>query len=199
MPALPFLPMIISAAGGIGSAILDKKKNRQQTPIEQPEFSPLRDQLLQTAMKRLQSPSTLGPGFEATGIRNINTNADLSRQSMENRLGGAGLLGSGIQGAGLNNLEMRRFGDINDLQNIEIPRLERSFANEDIGLATNIFNSRKTGVQMPGSAVGSGLSTAAELLAYLYGRGAFNGKGGGLDGVIPIDTSGSGGTPPLGA
>jgi hypothetical protein len=167
-----------SVAGGIGSAIKNKKSNRQQLPIEQPEFSPLRDQLLKTAMGRLQSPSTLGPGLEATGMRNINANADLTRQSMENRLGGAGLLGSGVHGAGLNNLDMRRFGDINDLQNIEIPRLERDFANQDFNMANNLFNSRKTGTQMPSSAAGSGLLTASGLLALMYGNGSF-GKGGG--------------------
>ena len=178
MPAW-LLPALFSGISALGGLLGGRKSANKQTPIESPEFSPLRDQLIATAMKRLQSPSSLGPGFEATGIRNINENSDLLRQSMENRLGGAGLLGSGVHGAGLNKLDISRFGDINDLQNIEIPRLERDFANQDVDLATSIFNSRKTGVQLPGSATGSLFTSAGNMLAYLYGQGAFDKKSSG--------------------
>lgn len=181
MPVVPFLPAIIGAAGSVGSALISRTGARTQTskPLEPPEFSPLRDSLMKQAMGRLNSPSGLAPGFEATGLQNINQNAGLAQQSLENRLGGAGLLGSGIHGAGLSNLETRRFGDVNRLQNIEIPRLERDFQNQDFQSALQLYGARNPGTQtvLPGSAAGSGIGTAAELLAFLYGSGAFGGKG----------------------
>ena len=182
---------LIGAGSSIGSGLLNRKSARQQTAIEPPEYQPLRDLLISTAMKRLESPSTLGPGFLAEGVQNINQGSDLARQSMENRLGASGLLGSGVHGAGLTGLETRRFGDINRLENIDIPRLEREFGNQDVDLATRIFSQRVPGVQLPGSAAGSGISTAAEMLAMLYGRrliGGGSGGGGNVSGLITGDS-----------
>ena len=177
MPAW-LIPAIMAGSSLIGGLLAGKKSARQQTAIEPTEYQPLRDLLISTAMNRLKTPSTLMPGFEATGIRNINENVGLMRQSLENRLGGAGLLGSGVHGAGLTSLEMGRFRDINDLQNIGLPRLERDFANQDVDLATRIFSQRVPGTQLPSSAAGAGMLTASGMLALLYGMGAFgSGKG----------------------
>ena len=178
MPFGGLLTAAIVGTGALVGGLKGRKSANQQTAIEPPEYTGLRDLLISTATKRLSSPSSLGPGFEATGIRTINQNADLTQQSLENRLGAAGLLGSGVHGAGLTNLETRRFGDINDLSNIEIPRLERELSNQDIDLATRIFNQRVPGVQYPsaggfGGALQGGAS-AAGLLATLYGMGVFN-------------------------
>ena len=161
--------------GVLGSIFSNKKSARQQTSIEPKEYAPLRDMLLQQAQSRLQPPSELMPGYEATGIRNINTNSDLARQSLENRLGASGLLGSGVHGAGLTSLETRRFGDINDLQNIELPQLLEQLYGQRQQQALGVYNQRVPGTQLPGSAVGSALTTASELLAYLYGSGALGG------------------------
>jgi hypothetical protein len=176
------------AVGGLGAAggfLSGRKGARQQTAIEPPEFMPLRDQLISKALERLRGQSTLPGGYLAEGVQNINRNAALAQQALENRMGGAGLLGSGIHGAGISDLGSRRFGDINQLENIAIPRMERDFANQDIGLASGIFGQRVPGTQLPGSALGEGLGSGAELLAYMYGQGNLQQGGRGAGGQVP--------------
>jgi hypothetical protein len=146
--------------------------------------------------------SSLPAGFVEEGISGINRNADLSQQSLENRLSGRGLLGSGGYGAGTTDIESRRFGDINNLELVQAPRMEREFQDLDLSGAMNLYGLQRptvtttgsqtgTGTQTaPGSALGSGLTGSAQLMAYLLGKGVLGGGGKGT-GSAPLPFMGN--------
>ena len=207
-PVVPFLPAILGTLGSVfggrkgartgetataGTSELATTTESTITPSTQEEFQPLQNLLISQAVGRLQQPTSLGPGFLSSGIQNINSGFDLSQQSLENRLGRAGLLGTAVHGSGLENLETRRFSDVNQFQNIDLPRFEREQTLQDSLSALALLQQQRPtitttggrlsaeattgeGTQiLPGSALGSGLGTAGQLLAYLYGSGTLGG------------------------
>lgn len=231
MPAvIPFIPLIASGLGLAGDVLGGRKSARTQTEqtggtseyersgttemtgrregtsttsfLDQPEYRGLRDLLLALSTERLASPSALPEGYLAEGIQNLNRGSGLAQQALENRLSAAGLSGSAVHGAGLGDIEQRRFGEIGRLENIEMPRLEREFRNQDLDFALRLFGMQRptetteysdllnnltqttesgenvstgTGTTVfPGSPLGTGLGSAGELLAKLYGEGFFS-------------------------
>jgi hypothetical protein len=188
----PLIPAVISGIGALGGLFGGKKSARTgtttnkgtvstvSTSADQPEYTDLRDLMIRLATKRLGEGSSLLP-YQAAGITNINRNAELARMGLLNRMTSSGLGGSPVQEAGLQNLEDRRFTDINQLENIQLPMLQRELQNQDFDAALRVFGQQRptttttgttdtiaTGVE-PGSALGSGLQTASGLLALLYG------------------------------
>lgn len=176
----PLLATAIVGSGVLGSILGNRKAARTgtSTPIEPKEFTPLRDVLLQQAMRRANMATPTG-ALQARGINNINQNADLFRQALENRLTSQGLANSPVAGSAMAQAESKRFGDISGFQNIDLPLLEQEYGNRNLQSALQVFNSRRTGMETvnPGSPTGAGFSSAAELLAFLYGQGAFAGAG----------------------
>lgn len=167
---VPTTAMGLSLAGGLLSGT---KGARQKTYPDPPEYAGLRDLMMRYTMDRLKTPRELQPSYETQGFRNINRNADLVRQSLENRMAAVGLRGFPVYGAGLTDLETRRFGDINTYENISLPQLMEDFYNQRLGQGLQLFNQRVPGVQAAGSAAGNALMSASQLLAYMYGSGAF--------------------------
>lgn len=109
-------------------------------PADQPEYAGLRDMLISTATNRLGAGSGgLIPGIQATGLQNINRGADLAHQSLQNRLTSRGLGGTAVEGAGLSNLEDRRYGSSNQFLNVDVPRMARDFENQDFDMAASLL------------------------------------------------------------
>jgi len=179
------IPLAISGIGALGSIFGGSKKARTSTmtPIESPEYNPLRDALMKQAMARIGSTTPL-EGYEAGGIQTINRNAELQRQLLNNSLTARGLSTSPVAGVAETNLDTGRMEEISRFQN-SLPLLQRELQNQDWQQGLQLFGQRRTGTETvnPGSAVGSGLTSAAGLLAYLYGSGAFGGGGSGKGGT----------------
>jgi len=180
VPGLPaFVLPALMAGGGIASALSNTSgaRTRSTTFQEPEEFSELSALLREQAAEKLRSPSALPEGFISSGISNINRGADLAEQSLSNRLTSRGLAGSPVEGAGLTNLEISRFGQINQLENVTAPLAEQDLQDRDFRNALSLFSRRpRADVEevFPGSAAGAGMGTAIELLSRFIGRGDFD-------------------------
>ena len=172
-----WIPLALTAASAIGGALGGRKSARTTTYNDPQEYIPLRDRLIRYNMDKLGSPTSLPGGFIEGGIQNINQNADLSRQNLENSLTARGLSNSPVAASGLMNAQTTRIGQINRFQNIEAPLFEQNLRQQDYQNASGLFGMRNPAVTGPGSVAGGAFGSAAEMLAYLYGSGAFGGGG----------------------
>lgn len=195
MPAF-LIPLIAAAASAIGGGLANRRSARTTTgnnsfnntqtttPTDLPEFANLRAMLAERAGASLSAPTPLA-GYGATGIQNINRTSNTIQQALQNRLAASGLAGSPVAGAGAANIEQARGGEIARFQN-SLPLLEREMRNEDLMNALRVYGagprsttttSSGTGTQQtvaPGSVAGGALSSAASMIAYLMGMGAFS-------------------------
>lgn len=157
--SLAWLPGVLGAAGVAGGAL----ESRGSTG--------LRGELVSRATDKLNSPTALPEGYESTGISNINSIHDLIGQSLQNKLTQRGLGGSPNESSVLAKSELARGGDISRFSN-SIPLLELDYQNRDMNSAANVLGAAGNGST---SNVGSGIMSAVEMLAELYGSGAFGG------------------------
>lgn len=187
MPAW-LIPAIISAAGAIGGSLSNRgqtaKSTQDTTTSNQvnldPETSNFKNQILNSYLEMLMG----GPdftGYEASGVANINKNADLAKQRTTELLSSRGIRGPALDFA-VADLEKNRFADITGFQN-QIPLLRNQLKQDILGAAGGFFGSipfgttqtmstKSTGTQ-PGNALAGGVGNSANLLAMLYGMGAF--------------------------
>lgn len=167
---------IIGATGVIGSAISNKKSNRQQVPITAPEYVPLRNVLLDQQMKRLTGGTqAISDAYKYQGLQNLAATGAAGENQIKNWATSAGLSTSPAYLAAISNYGNNQRAATNNFLNIDLPQLVEGVQNNRLASAQQLLGVGQ-GVQLPGSAAGAGLSTGAELLAYLYGSGAFGGK-----------------------
>lgn len=167
---------ILGATGVIGSAISNKKSNRQQVPVTSPEYVPLRDLLLQQQMSRLQGGTQgISDAYKYQGLQNLAATGAAGEGQIKNWATGAGLSTSPAYLAAMANLGTSQRGATNDYLNIQLPQLVEGVQNNRLASAQQLLGVGQ-GVQLPGSAAGSALGTGAELLAYLYGSGRLGGS-----------------------
>lgn len=171
----PLIPAILAGASAIGSAISNKKGARTSTstPTIAPEFKTLSDLLRSRAEERLRSSVDLS-GLASTGTQNINDAFAGGRLASENNLTARGLGTSPVAAAVGSDSDQARVGSIAQFLNT-LPTLQRQFQDQDMAMAGNVlgrFGTGTTGVGA-GSALGSGIGSAAEMLAFLKGQGVF--------------------------
>ena len=194
---LPFLaPILMTAGSAIAGALSNKKKTTTTTPEYSAEFSPIKDALISNIMSRLQQPSALPRGYAEGNIRGINQTYTQAGQGLANKLTARGLGQSPIAGQAMTNLALGRAGSIAEMK-VGMPMAERTFRNQDLAMGQSILNMGK-GVSStdPGNMLGGAFTSAADMLAYLYGKGAFNAGGGGAS-AAPITINGAAGGSPL--
>lgn len=171
----PLLAPIVGSA--VGGALSNTKGARTSTmtPTLPGEFQSFQDLLRSRIQDRLSGSMDMS-GLEATGIQNINDAYRGVGMGLQNSLTARGLATSPVAAAGETNLAMGRAGDIGQWLN-QIPQLQREYQNQDFGQANALLNSvRGQSSVAPGSAVGSGLGSAAEMMAFLAGQGLFGGR-----------------------
>lgn len=172
MPFPGLIPLLVKAApvvaAGVGDIFSNTKGARTSAPVIAPEFKSLSDMLRNRALSGLRSSMDLG-GLTAGGINNINQAFGGVQQAVQNNLTSRGLGTSPVAGAVDANLQIARGGNIADFLNT-VPQLQRQFQTQDINNASNVLRFG-TGNVSPGSAVASGIGSAAEMLAYLRGEG----------------------------
>ncbi len=176
------IPGLVAGGLGIAGDVLGNTQGARtstSTPTIAPEYKTLADLLRTRAQQRLQSSTDLS-GFTANGISGINNAYGGASTALNNSLTARGLATSPVAGTGETNLQLGRAGSIAQFLN-SVPLLQRQFQNEDQNAATNLISQlgRGTSTVGAGSAVGAGLGSAGELLAYLNGLGAFGNKGSG--------------------
>jgi len=187
------LPLAIPIGAAILSFLAGTQKNKQTqtsttSPVGDPAYTPLQSALLSQAMQRINSPSALPAGYETQGIGKINDTFSAINQGIGNRAAAQGVSGGPTEAYARNISDLNRGGQIAGFQT-NLPLLERSMRNEDLGFAANVLNSQRygtstTGTSTSGGGLGGGLSGAAGILGFLYGQGALGGgaKGGGTSG-----------------
>jgi hypothetical protein len=106
-------------------------------------------------------------------------------QHLANDLTSRGLSRSPVAGTADEQLQQGRAANIADFQG-NIPLVNRQLQNQDLGLAAAFLQGGRgttgTGQQTSGGGVGGSFDSVAQMLGYLYGKGAFGKqKYGGVD------------------
>ena len=190
LAALPVLGAIGGALGQTRAARTSTREQQNQSqftnlPMEAPGYGPLGDMLRRSALTRITG-SALPAGFVEGGISNINRAGDLGNLALSNELTARGLSQSPVAATALTNTGIARQGEINQLENVTAPMLEEELRNRNFQNALNLYSRGGVGTTgtrtstgketavAAGSPLAGAFSSAAELLAYLYGSGAFN-------------------------
>ena len=176
MPFPLLIPAITAGIGALGGLLENKKSARTttSTPTLAPEYKTLSDLLRGRAEDRLRSSFDTS-GIEANGIQGINDSFNGVNQSIANNLTARGLANSPVAAAATTNAELARGGQISQFLNT-LPQIRRQYENEDFGNALNVLNSARGQTTVgPGSMGAGAFGSAAELLAYLSGRGLLGG------------------------
>jgi hypothetical protein len=167
------------------------KQTTTTTPTLDPAYGPLQKMILDRIMQRLQGSPSLS-GYAATGIGDINRTYDLAGQNLENSLTARGLSTSPVAGAAGAKLQAGRAGSIAGFQN-SLPLLLDSLRRQSLSDATGVLGFGRGSTTMGTTEAGGGAAGAftnlAQLLGFLYGKGAF-GQGA---------AAGGGGFPSMGA
>jgi hypothetical protein len=172
------IPAITAAGSALSGWLSNRKQTNTQTatPTLDPAYSGIQGMLLKQIQDRMAKPSALPAGYEAGQIGQINNTYGLVQQGLDNRMTARGLGSSPIAGAGETNLAMARAGDISKMQ-AGLPLLERQMQDQDLNLALQMMNTgrgQQATSTTPGNAAAGGLTSMANMLAYLYGQGAFS-------------------------
>jgi hypothetical protein len=178
MPVVAALPAIIGGISSVAGAALSKspsssnstsnKQNSTSTPVEDPAWKGLRDQLINMSMQRLGSSTDMS-GYTNSGIENINTASDAATIARNNTLAARGLSSSPIAGNADILSQNDRAGNIAEFQNT-IPLLQRDMYNQDWNQALGLFNNRPKGLTSTGSSSGTNTQTADQsILPGLFG------------------------------
>lgn len=170
-------------------------------PFLSEEQQGFQSSLIREALDQLYRPDTQLDSIVTQGIRNINTGGDLQKTALARSLAARGLSRSPAAVSAIGNVEGQRIANISDFRS-QAPVIADQLRRSNLDLISNIFarlpkgqrssrtgtttttstgssTSRGTGTSIgAGSALGSGLGTTAQLLAYLYGQGAFGNQKG---------------------
>jgi hypothetical protein len=178
MPVVAALPAIIGGISSVAGAALSKSPSTNtarsekatSTPVEDPAWGGLRNQLISMAMAKLKGePTDLG-GYAANGITNINNASDAATMARNNALAARGLSASPIAGNADIISQDARGSDIAQFQNT-LPMVARDFANQDWTQALNLFNNRPKGASTTGSSTGSATQNESILPGLFGGLG----------------------------
>lgn len=202
MPFPLLIPLITAGIAAAGGALGGRKSARTttstgnnsfsntttNTPTDNPQFAAFRDLLLSRATNRLNQSVPLA-GYEAQGIGNINNVSRVLAGNRENALTARGLAGSPIAAQADLQGDLARGGQIAQFQNT-LPLVQRQAEGEDLDFARMLYGmsprsttttnsgtgqQSSTGVA-PGSPLQGGISSLADMLAYLAGKGLLGGK-----------------------
>ncbi len=174
---IPGVGPIISGLAGIGGALENTAGARTSTmtPTLAPEYKTLSDLLRSRAEQRLRDSVDLS-GYQATGLSNINDVFKGLQQSSANNLTARGLADSPVAATVGANLDQARGGQMVNFLN-SIPLLQNQLQGEAMSSALPVLNMGRGQTSTgPGSVLGGGLSSAAEMMAYLTGLGALGGN-----------------------
>jgi hypothetical protein len=166
------------AASAVSGALANRKKTTTQTttPTMAPEYGPIQAALIQNIMSRLNQPSALPRGYEGSQARNINSTFNLAGQNLANRMTARGLGSSPVAAAGAATMESGRAGQMATMQ-ASLPLLERQLRDQDLAAGQSLMAFGRGGTTTgttPSDMVAGGFTSGADMLAYLYGKGAFN-------------------------
>ncbi len=180
--SIPIIGPAIGAIGAIGGALSNTEGARTSTstPTITPGYQSLAQLLQKRAMDRLNSSTDMS-GFTSNGLENIGQSFRNANVTTNANLTARGLGTSPVAGAVIARSNIARAGANAGFMNT-VPLIQRDFQNQDMADALSQVTQlgRGTTGVAPGSPVAGGFSSAAELLAYLQGKGALGaGSGGG--------------------
>jgi hypothetical protein len=191
MGFLSFLPWVASGVSGLAGALSNKGKTSTQTgtmesttmPFVSDQYKGLEANLLKFLTDRMTQKGDLG-GYETNALRQINRTSGLQAQTLENRLTAMGLSDSPVAAQAAATMEAGRGGQIATLES-SLPLIYRQMQDEDYANALQLFSktlgSKTTGTStgtgtQPGNMLAGGFGSAASMLGFLYGKGAFDKK-----------------------
>ena len=171
-------------------------------------LSPFQQQLASLFTKgatNLYNDSTNLQPYEASGIQQINQNAGLQNQVLQNNLASRGLTYSPAAGAATNQASLARGGQVSQFEN-SIPLLQRQMQQQSLSGLVSAFSALPTDKSTTGTSSGSTSSSGTSTTngtqstfgnpaaGAVGGLGAGLAAGGFLDGGNPFSSS-NGSTP----
>lgn len=172
------LPLALSGLGGLLSNQSAQQTSGSSTPTTSPQFSPLRDLLLQTITTRLKGDGTgnyLPPEYEPGGVAAINSTYAPANQTLQNSLTSRGLGRSPVAVGAETTLNASRASDISRFRS-SLPLVNQGLQTQAIGLGQGFLPfgtgnlSTGTGAGQSGGGLAGGLTNLAGMLGYLYGK-----------------------------
>jgi hypothetical protein len=174
-----WIPAAMIASSLISGLLANKKQTSTQTsaPTIDPAYGGLQQMLIDSITKRMSSGSSLPAGYETKGIQDINRAYGNAGTSLSNTLTARGLSTSPVAGNAATQFEMARGGDIGRFQQ-NLPLVQRDLENQDFSLINSILGQGRgqtSTMTQAGNQAGGAATSLSSMLAYLYGKGAFNG------------------------
>lgn len=165
---------LLFAGGSALSGLLgggDKKSST--TPQIEEQYRPLLSNLYYTYLDKLKNPGADLSGYAGTGVSNINSVYDLAKMVRSNNLTRRGLSTSPVAAVADEMGDSARIGKIAEFQNT-LPLMQRQFQQENQSGALNLIRTLMGQQQtVQGNPAGDAANSTMDMLAYLYGKGAF--------------------------
>lgn len=176
-----WIPLAMMAASAISGSMKNKNTSTSNSmPSIDPQYKPLQDLILPSITQRLKNPTGLPAGYAENNTRSINDTYAGAQMGLDNRLSARGLSRSPVAGAADTSLANHRAGDISRMKS-QIPMLEDEMQRTNLMQALQVLGMGRGQTQImtgpQGGGVSGGIDGAAQMLGFLYGSGAFGGKG----------------------
>lgn len=169
---LPLLALL-GISGGLNNRPTTQTSTQTSTPNLPANLLPLQQSTIDAYTKSLLGTDLTG--YTASGVDDINSNANLAKTNAEETLASHGVTGAAV-GTAKNSIDAKRFSDVNKFRQ-SIPLLQQNLQQQALSNAGGFVNNSKTGLTTNGTTTSSGnilggaVSGPASLLAYLYGIG----------------------------
>lgn len=186
----PLIPLALMGGSALASWFSNKGKNKPatttttSTPTLDPAFAGLQGAILPNIMNRLNQKSYLPAGLSEINTGDINETYQNAQVGLDNQLSARGLSTSPIAGAADARLAGSRASEISRMKNTlpilneEMRRQSLLDALQALSLGRQGNTTISTGMPGGGSAVGSGISSAASMLGFLFGSGMLGNSAG---------------------
>lgn len=201
---MSFVPALIAGIGALGGLFGNRSSKQQTTGLQQSNFSNLSMPALSEEGKGVLYPTAdaflanLGKdpdlsGYRANQQQDINQLGDARSKMLNFEFNRRGISQNSPQAMAYQmQNENQRFADTTHLNNA-IPLLAQQILQDKIKQGIDLFSTIPHGtyntggsntaqqgeVTNPGNMLGGAFGNLGEILAYLFGQGAFGGGGGG--------------------
>lgn len=174
------IDLALTGLAGVGGIFANRAGKSTQTSSQTTQLTPEQIALLSSLNGQYTNLNTDPDlsGYEAGQVSDINHQSNLHMQALQENLAYRGITGAAEANAEA-NVDSQRFGDITKLHQ-SIPLLRNQIQTQNLNTGIGLFGAQPRNVSTSttgttsANKLGGGISNAANVLAYLYGKGAFS-------------------------